>query len=238
MSSSNKSSKDKQTSKNSSKESSKDKETSKTNDNTGTTDAQGEKSKDNTGTTDSQGEKSKDPRSTGTVTYINAEDYDNPESDDDTDIFYETENPFMVDAEDDYDIKQDRLQISRNDKNIFRKLESSLLTAPNPEAGDTPSIQQINNPIRTDEKQPQRDRRFNRKTASVQSDSQQSKAYNAWIASNKNKLKAITVEASSSSSSVSSSSPPPFLLKSSLSYTIGCYHTNTLRRCQGLIHFS
>jgi hypothetical protein len=100
----------------------------------------------------------------------------------------------MVDAEDDYDIKQDRLQISRNDKNIFRKLESSLLTAPNPEAGDTPSIQQINNSIRTDEKQPKRDRRFNRKTASVQSDSQQSKAYNAWIASNKNKLKAITVE--------------------------------------------
>jgi hypothetical protein len=40
------------------------------------------------------------------------------------------------------------------------------------------------------------------------------------------------------SSSVSSSSPPPLLLKSSLSYTIGCYHTNTLRRCQGLIHFS
>jgi len=40
------------------------------------------------------------------------------------------------------------------------------------------------------------------------------------------------------SSSVSSSSPPPLLLKSSLSYTIGCYHTNTLRRCQGFIHFS
>jgi hypothetical protein len=164
----------------SSKESSKDKQTSKTNDNTGKTDA--------------QDEKSKDPGSTGTVTYISAEDYENPESEDDLDIFYDSENPSMVDAEDDYDIKQDKLQINCSDKNRFRKLESSLLTAPNPKAGDTPSIQQINNPIKTDEKQPQRDRRFNRKTASEQSASQQSKAYNAWIASNKNKLKAITVE--------------------------------------------
>jgi len=89
----------------SSKESSKDKPTSKTN--------------DNTGKTDTQSDKSKDPCSTGKVTYISAEDYENPESEEDIDIFCDTEDPTIVDAEDDYDKHQDRLQIKSIDKNKY-----------------------------------------------------------------------------------------------------------------------
>ena len=184
MSSVNKPSKDKYTIRNPSKESSKG---NKTNDNTGITDAEGEKSGDNTGTTDPHDEISKTP------TIIRAEDYDRFSSDDE-DIFYCPEDAITVNQEDDYPEEQDRLQIQSIDKNVFREQETSLLTDPNPKAGDTPSLRQINKPIQTDEKQPQRDRRYNRKTASDLNETEQSKHYNAWISRNQTQLKAITIE--------------------------------------------
>ena len=91
MSSSNKPSKDKHTSKNFSKESSKD---NKTNDNTGTNDAESEQSGDITGTTDPHDEIPK------TATIIRAEDYENFSSDDE-DIFYCPEDAITVNQEDD-----------------------------------------------------------------------------------------------------------------------------------------
>ena len=48
--------------------------------------------------------------------------------------------------------------------------------------------------IKTTTKPPERDRRYNRRTAGVLSEEQQSKAYNAWIASHKSRLQALTVD--------------------------------------------
>ena len=61
-------------------------------------------------------------------------------------------DPAVIDKQDDYNEEQDRLQVSRFDKNRFVDQQSNLLLATN--TGDTPSLQQINKSILNNDKPP------------------------------------------------------------------------------------
>ena len=110
------------------------------------------------------------------------------------DILEDSEHADIVDMDDDYDEDQDQLQVLPADKRTFCELQSNNLLASNASSNDLPSLKQINRPVRTTARSYERDRRYNRRTAGVLSGEQQSKAYNAWIASHKSRLQALTVD--------------------------------------------
>ena len=83
------------------------------------------------------------------------------------DMLGDSEHAETVDAEDDYDEDQDRLQVLPADKRTFCELQSNNLLASNASSNDLPSLRQINRQVKTTTKPPERDRRYNRRTAGV-----------------------------------------------------------------------
>ena len=85
----------------------------------------------------------------------------------DSDMLGDSEHAETDDAEDDYDEDQDRLQVLPADKRTFCELQSNNLLASNASSNDLPSLKQINRQVKTTTKPPERDRRYNRRTAGL-----------------------------------------------------------------------
>ena len=100
-----------------------------------------------------------------------------PTEEEDEDIFKDEQDPETVDDEDDYPEGQDKVQVSARDKFRFTENSSNMLLVVQNTKKDTPSIKQVNQCIK--DATNQRDRRFNRRTASDQPKKAQEKNYNA-----------------------------------------------------------